>query len=237
MACKHCGSSFHRCNCPRRALGGEKMSDESWFPIPSVPELLLRGNVPSLESVVERMFQFIPQSLTSQLNGQLLWEQSLSQRTQSKRNVEKEIMSSSPQIYLGRAGCAEGANSAAFEDERRSSRETASRSGSGVVTTRYSSLGKFVGHAHPVATYVYPAVAAADPDDFLENFALNVPRDLADRSILSSQQLETVGLAVRTHEEKPDAQNGFLLADTMGCGKGRTIAAIMLHHFRKKQRK
>eukprot|EP00392_Amoebophrya_sp_AT5.2_P005558 g5567.t1 len=129
-----------------------------------------------------------------------------------------------------------------LQEDLENEHEVASSSGSmsaGTANTSSEYLTRLIAHPHPCQTsmartmLLSPATQVQLPCDF----ELHLPGWVLTDRRLSDQQLETVALAAYLHETQPASQNGFLIGDQTGTGKGRKIAAIIAHHFRKNYKK
>lgn len=99
---------------------------------------------------------------------------------------------------------------------------------------------KVLAGPHPTLTSVAAKISSEIPLSgigFPERFRLNLSPVLLKRHRLSSQQLETVSLACLQHTNPNPQENGFLIGEGTGCGKGRMIAACILHHWNLNRRR
>ncbi|KAF4653247.1 hypothetical protein FOZ61_009123 [Perkinsus olseni] len=85
-----------------------------------------------------------------------------------------------------------------------------------------------VPHPDQLAETMLMATTAMPP---LRDEEVRIPKALVESGKISSLQLEAVAYAVRKFRVDAEAQkpSGFCLGDGTGCGKGRVVAALMLH--------
>eukprot|EP00397_Hematodinium_sp_SG-2012_P001623 GEMP01001627.1.p1 GENE.GEMP01001627.1~~GEMP01001627.1.p1 ORF type:complete len:1196 (+),score=210.08 GEMP01001627.1:40-3627(+) len=86
-------------------------------------------------------------------------------------------------------------------------------------------------HAHPDDVVETAATGYIRLPTLPEDFVLRIKCEVVYRGLLSSPQLESVAYAARRFTQTlPDGcVQGYCLGDGTGCGKGRIIAALIIH--------
>eukprot|EP00392_Amoebophrya_sp_AT5.2_P013453 g13576.t1 len=88
-----------------------------------------------------------------------------------------------------------------------------------------------IGHPHPSSLWESIAARTVPLPPLPEDLSLRIPYQVLEKKRLSQLQLETISYAVARLNEADPLQRGYLLGDGTGSGKGRTIAAIILHYW------
>ena len=94
------------------------------------------------------------------------------------------------------------------------------------IKTAFGKL-PFVHKPHPCKTVLSSQMHRLKRAPVSESFPLFLPKVTLDA--ISGQQLETVTYMAIRHDTMAASENGYLLGDGTGSGKGRTIAASMIH--------